>query len=113
MKFKDVTKMRASTLKRFLRLRHFRDHLELHRLDCLASNGHRESYDFVLRKLAEFSVPTLHPPRLLSGRDLIAAGYAPGPAFAEALEAVETAQLEGEIHTSGEAMERAKRVLDG
>jgi poly(A) polymerase len=113
MKFKDVTKMRTSTLKRFLRLPHFRDHLELHRLDCLASNGHRESYDFVLGKLAEFSVQTLHPPRLLSGRDLIAAGYYPGPAFAEALEAVETAQLEGEIHTPGEAMERAKRVLDG
>ncbi len=113
MKFKDVTKMRASTLKRFLRLPHFRDHLELHRLDCLASNGHHEAYDFVLQRLAEFSVQTLHPPRLLSGRDLIAAGYRPGPAFAETLEAVETAQLEGEIHTPSEALERAKRVLDG
>ncbi len=113
MKFKDVMKMRESTLKRFLRLPHFGDHLQLHRLDCLASNGNRESYDFVLRKLAEFSVQTLHPPRLLSGRDLIAAGYSPGPAFSEALEAVETAQLEGEIHTPDEAMARAKRVLDG
>ncbi len=113
MKFKDVTKMRASTLKRFLRLPGFGDHLELHRLDCLASNGRRESYDFVRGKLAEFSVQTLHPPRLLSGRDLIAAGYRPGPAFAAALEAVETGQLEGEIHTPGEALERAKRVLNG
>ncbi len=112
MKFKDVTKMRPSTLKRFLRLPHFADHLELHRLDCLASHGRREAYDFAQRKLTEFSEQTLRPPRLLSGRDLIAAGYAPGVAFAEALEAVETAQLEGEIHTVSEAMERAKRVLD-
>ena len=112
MKFKDVTKMRASTLKRFLRLPNFADHIELHRLDCLASNGRRESYDFIKQKLAEFSVQTLHPPRLISGRDLISVGYSPGPAFAEALEAVETAQLEGEIHTSGEAMEHARRVLD-
>ena len=112
MKFKDVTKMRPSTLKRFLRLPHFADHLELHRLDCLASNGRREAYDFILQKLAEFSVETLHPPRLISGRDLIAAGYSPGPAFAEALEAVETGQLEGQIQTAPEAMERAKRVLD-
>jgi poly(A) polymerase len=112
MKFKDVTKMRPSTLKRFLRLPHFADHLELHRLDCLASNGRREAYDFIRQKLAEFSVETLHPPRLISGRDLIAAGYSPGPAFAEALEAVETGQLEGQIQTASEAMERAKRVLD-
>jgi len=112
MKFKDVTKMRPSTLKRFLRLPHFADHLELHRLDCLASNGRRESYDFIRQKLAEFNVETLHPPRLISGRDLIAAGYAPGPAFAEALEAVETGQLEGQIQTAREAMDRAKRVLD-
>jgi tRNA nucleotidyltransferase/poly(A) polymerase len=112
MKFKDVTKMRASTLKRFLRLPNFADHLELHRLDCLASNGRRESYDFVRQKLAELSVETLHPPRLISGNDLISAGYSPGPAFAEALEAAETAQLEGEIQTPNEAMERAKKVLD-
>jgi poly(A) polymerase len=113
MKFKDVTKMRASTLKRFVRMPHFGDHLELHRLDCLASNGRRDSYDFVRRKLTEFSEQTLHPPRLISGRDLIAAGYLPGPAFAEALDAVETGQLEGEVHTPSEALERAKRVLDG
>ncbi len=112
MKFKDVTKMRPSTLKRFLRMPHFGDHLELHRLDCLASNGRRDSYDFVRLKLAELSVQTLHPPRLISGRDLISAGYLPGPAFAEALGAVETAQLEGEIQTPGQALERAKQVLD-
>ncbi len=113
MKFKDVTKMRASTLKRLVRLPNFAEHLELHRLDCLASNGRSESYEFVRRKLAELSAQELHPAPLISGQDLISAGYRPGPAFGKALEAVETAELEGEVHNASEAMERAKRVLDG
>jgi poly(A) polymerase len=112
MKFKDVQKMRASTLKRFLRLPHFEEHLELHRLDCLASNGRSDSYDFVRQKLNEMSVEALHPARLVSGHDLIAAGYRPGPAFSRALETVETAQLEGEIQTRSEALAIAKLVLE-
>jgi len=112
MRFKDVLKMHTSTLKRFLRLPHFEEHLELHRLDCLASNGHRDSYDFVRQKLDELSVEVLHPQRLISGHDLIAAGYSPGPAFSEALKTVETAQLEGEAHTRNEALMIAKRVLE-
>src|ERR1700719_919117 len=38
MKFKDVGRMRPATLKRFVRLPHFDEHLELHRLDCLSSH---------------------------------------------------------------------------
>jgi poly(A) polymerase len=37
--------------------------------------------------------------------DLIAAGYEPGPLFSQILAAVEDAQLEGELQTSGEAMQ--------
>jgi putative nucleotidyltransferase with HDIG domain len=111
MKFKDVDKMRTSTLKRFLRMEYFEEHLTLHRLDCLSSNGRTESYDFVCQKLAELSAETLHPPRLISGHDLIEAGYSPGPRFSQALDAVETAQLEGEIHTREQALEIAKRAL--
>lgn len=112
MKFKDVRQMRLSTLKRFLRLPKFEEHLELHRLDCLASNGYTDSYEFVREKLAELDQKELRPRRLISGRDLIEAGYTPGPSFGPALEAVETAQLEGEIHTSAEAMALARSVLD-
>jgi poly(A) polymerase len=113
MKFKDVKQMRLSTLKRFLRQPHFEEHLELHRLDCLASNGYTEAYDFVKEKLAELDAEKLRPARLISGRDLIEAGYKPGPDFGLALEAVETAQLENEIHTSVEAMALARSVLKG
>jgi poly(A) polymerase len=105
MKFKDVGRMKESTLKRFLRLPKFEEHLELHRLDCASSNRNLESYELVKRKLSEFPDEHLKPQPLLTGDDLIAEGYAPGPRFAEILTAVEDGQLEGQLHTSGDAMQ--------
>jgi poly(A) polymerase len=92
-------------LKRFMRLPGFEEHMELHRLDVLSSNRRLDAYDFVKHKLAEMPEEHLRPERLLTGADLIAAGYTPGPQFTEILCAVEDAQLEGLIHTAGEAME--------
>lgn len=111
MRFKDVRNMRTSTLKRFLCLPHFNEHLELHRLDCLASNGYTDAYEFVKSKQAEFRQEELRPERLLTGRDLVTEGFRPGPAFSSALNAVETAQLEGEIRTREEALKIARKVL--
>ncbi len=111
MKFKDLLQMRVSTLKRFLCLPHFDEHLELHRLDCLASNGYTEAYEFAKQKLAEFGREELRPARLITGRDLIEVGYKPGPDFSRALEAVETAQLEGQIQTREEALALSRSVL--
>jgi poly(A) polymerase len=104
MRFKDVPQMKDSTLKRFLRTPFFEEHLELHRLDCLSSNCRLETYELVKQKLGEITEEQLKPGRLLSGADLIAAGYEPGPRFSEILHAVEDAQLDGRIHTAGEAM---------
>ena len=111
MKFKDVRQMRMSTLKRFLRMPDFREHLELHRLDCGASNGYTEAYEFVREQLVLLDDEQLRPPRLISGQDLIRAGHKPGPQFGPALEAVETAQLEGTISTAVEALALAESVL--
>jgi putative nucleotidyltransferase with HDIG domain len=111
MKFKDVPQMKESTLKRFLRLPYFNEHLELHRLDCLSSNKRLESYELVRAKLAEMPEEHLKPPRLLTGADLIAAGYHPGPRFSEILRAVEDAQLEGRIQSAGEAMEFVRELF--
>jgi putative nucleotidyltransferase with HDIG domain len=108
MRFKDVPHMKDSTLKRFLRLPDFAEHLELHRLDVLSSNRRLESYAVVKEKLAVLSEEELKPQRLLTGADLIAAGYNPGPQFAEILQTVEDAQLEGRIHTAGEALEMVR-----
>jgi poly(A) polymerase len=105
LRFKDVRNMRESTLKRFMRMEGFDEHLELHRLDCAASHGWLDNYDFIQRKLAEQPPESLKPPPLITGDDLIAAGYTPGPAFARILRAVEDAQLEGSLADSGEALE--------
>jgi putative nucleotidyltransferase with HDIG domain len=104
MRFKDVRKMRESTVKRFLRLDRFGEHLELHRLDSLASHGSLENYRYMLDKLRETPPEKLAPARLITGRDLIAAGYRPGPEFAAMLRAVEDAQLEGSIATRADAL---------
>jgi tRNA nucleotidyltransferase/poly(A) polymerase len=104
LRFKDVRKMRDSTLKRFLRKEGFEEHLELHRLDCVMSHGMLGNYEFVKRKTEELPREELKPPRLITGHDLIAAGYHPGPAFAPMLAAIEDAQLEGQVRTPDEAM---------
>jgi poly(A) polymerase len=104
LRFKDVAQMRTSTLKRFVRLPRFEEHLELHRLDCLSSHRDLTCYDFTQRFLADTPPEAVHPPRLLSGDDLRDMGYSPGPAFKEILRAVEDAQLEGNIKTHEQAV---------
>jgi poly(A) polymerase len=104
LRFKDVSQMKLSTLKRFVRLNHFEEHLELHRLDCLSSHRNLSAYDFVQRFLAETPAEQVHPPRLLTGEDLKALGYSPGPRFKEILAALEDAQLNGTIHNREEAL---------
>ena len=105
MRFKDVEQMRASTLKRFVRLPRFEEHLELHLLDCVASHGRLESYEFVSRTLAETPAEQIRPPRLMTGDDLLEMGYRQGPLFSEILRMVEDAQLEGRLRTTQEAKE--------
>ncbi|MBI3666002.1 MAG: CCA tRNA nucleotidyltransferase [Acidobacteria bacterium] len=104
LRFKDADRMRPSTLKRFLRLEAFEEHLELHRLDCLSSHRNLENYEVVLRAWRSLPEEEIRPARLLTGDDLIAAGYQPGPLFQKMLETVEEAQLEGRITSSAEAL---------
>jgi poly(A) polymerase len=109
LRFAAVARMKESTLKRFLRLPKFEEHLELHRLDCLASHGDLSSYEFVRQKLASTPAEQFRPLPLVTGHDLIAAGYQPGPRYKEILAAVEDAQLEGRLAGKDEAMEFVRR----
>jgi poly(A) polymerase len=104
MRFADVKKMKTSTLKRFMRLPRFEEHLELHRLDCSASHGDLSLYEFAKEKYENTPQEQIRPAPLLTGHDLIASGWTPGPRFREALEAVEDAQLEGTIRSREEAL---------
>jgi poly(A) polymerase len=103
MRFKDVERMRAATLKRFVRMPRFDEHMELHRLDCTSSHRHLNAYTFIQTMLAETPHEEIHPPKLLTGEDLLAMGYRQGPVFGQILATVEDAQLEGKIETKEEA----------
>jgi poly(A) polymerase len=109
MRFGHVTRMKESTLKKFLRLPGFEEHLELHRADSLASHGNLSTYELVRAKLAEIPPEKIRPAALVTGDDLITSGYAPGPRFREILEAVEDAQLEGRLLSRETALEFVKR----
>jgi poly(A) polymerase len=109
MRFGHVTRMKESTLKKFIRLPNFDQHLALHRADSLASHGNLSTYDFLQKKLTEIPPEKIRPRPLVTGDDLIAAGYMPGPKFREILEAVEDAQLEGRLLSHDAALEFVKR----
>jgi poly(A) polymerase len=104
MRFADVLRMKQSTLKRFLRLPAFDEHLELHRMDVLSSNGNLEAYNYSREQLHAIPPEAIRPQALVTGRDLIEAGYVPGPRFKEILSAIEDAQLEGRITSLEDAL---------
>ena len=104
MVFKDVRNMRVSRLKRFLARPTFDDELELHRIDCLASHGNLDNYEFLKRRSEDLANEPLIPPPLVTGHDLIALGWKPGPKFKAVLDAVQVRQLEGVLRTREEAI---------
>ncbi len=104
MQFGDVKQMKASTLKRFLRMPQFEQHLALHHADCSSSHGDLRLYDFAKEAFERTEPDEMRPALLVTGRDLIAAGYKPGPRFKAMLLAAEDAQLEGRIASSEEGM---------
>ena len=109
MRFGHAEQMKESTLKHFLRLPKFDEHLELHRMDCLSSHGDLSLYDFVRERLQQTPPEEIRPQPLVTGQDLIALGYRPGPQFKEILAAVEDAQLEGNLKSREEALEFVRR----
>jgi len=110
LRVKDLPKMRPGKAARFLLQDDAADHLELHRADCLASHGDLGVYEWAVAARAALRAeqPRLAP--LLTGDDLIAMGYRPGPRFKEMLEAVLEAQLEGTLRTGEEARAYVRRV---
>jgi len=109
MRFGQVTRMKESTLKKFLRLPAFDEHVALHRADCLASHRNLSTYAFVQQKRTEIPPEKMRPTPLVTGDDLIAAGHKPGPRFREILNAVEDAQLEGRLASRETALEYVRR----
>jgi poly(A) polymerase len=105
MRFMDSGKMKASTLKRFFRMEGFDEHLALHRMDCIAGSGYLANWEFMREKWLAMPEEQVRPKPLITGRELIAAGYRPGEKFKEMMRTVEDAQLEGTIGTADEALQ--------
>jgi poly(A) polymerase len=110
-RFMHVREMRPSKLKRLLRTERFEDHLELHRLDCLASHGDLSNYRYCRDALEDLGPEEIRPAPLITGYDLIALGYTPGPEFKQVLSAVEDGQLEGNVSDRETALALAEEIL--
>ena len=104
MRFKDVSQMRPATLKRFVRLTKFDEHLSLHRLDCLSSNRNLEAYEFVKEYVERTPVDVVRPSKLLTGDDLLEMGFERGPYLGKILATLEEAQLNGELKDRDQAI---------
>jgi len=70
----------------------------------MSSNRQMALYDFAKAQYEALGEDEVRPALLVTGAELIAAGYKPGPAFKAMLEAAEDAQLEGVVTTPEEAM---------
>jgi len=112
MRFGDVEKMKASTLKRFFRLQAFPEHLALHRMDCMASHGGLELYEYAKQRFEATPLEEVRPKLLVTGRDLIEVGLQPGPRFKELLAQAEDAQLEGRISSKEEGLALIRSLSD-
>ena len=111
MQFKDSLQMRKSTLRRMMLRETFPLELQLHRLDCLGSNGRLDTYDFLVAQSAELAnQPEIRPP-LLTGADLIALGMKPSKELGALLNEIREKQLQDELKTSDEARDWVKSRL--
>ena len=113
MQFMAVQKMRTAKVKRFMAAPHFDLEMELHRVDCASSNGFTDNYEFLQAKAAEFAAEPLIPPPLVTGRDIIELGLAPGPQFKDILEAIQTEQLEGRLNDRDSALVYLTELIEG
>lgn len=103
--FYKVRKMSLSQIKRFFRLFRFEDHLELARIHGTAAAEDLADYSHALHRYEAWSPQDITPRPLISGEDLIALGFSPGPRFKEILTRVEDEQLEGRLVDHKQAVE--------
>lgn len=104
MKMHQSRKMNPSSLRKLCLLPNFEELLELHRMDCYCSMGNMESYEFILNFYNENKTNLYNKP-LLTGFHLQALGYEKGPVYKEILDEVKSAQLQGTIKTTGQAID--------
>ena len=106
----DAPTMRASQLKPVLVQPGIGELLALHRADAVANGQSTEPIEFCEAMLRDTPYDELNPLPLLTGDDLLAAGWRPGPDFRRVLEAVRNEQLDGLVTTPTGALQRANEL---
>ena len=104
--------MRTAKLKRLLAQPLIDRLLALHRADAAASDEDFSAYEWLRRKKEELPPEQVRPAPLITGHDLIALGFSPGPLFSEVLTAVQDAQLDGAVSDREEALAFARQEAD-
>ena len=113
MRFASVTNMKQSKLRRLIGEKDFVMELELHRLDCLCSNGLMDGFNYLLDAAQEFSgADSALPPPLVRGRDLIENRIKPQPKFKAVLDAIYERQLSGDFPDRDSALKAALEMFD-
>jgi poly(A) polymerase len=107
--FSRIRHLSISSLKRFVRIERFEDHAELSRIHAEAGGEEPLDWAYAIDKRTHWSDEDLWPAPLVTGNDLIAMGFPPGPHFKEILTRVEDEQLEGRLTSHEDALEYVRR----
>ncbi len=97
MHFMNVKHMKRSTLRTFVGRPNFDMELELHRIDCLSSNGMLDNHARVEEFRRELANEPILPPHWINGRDVMALGIPHGPHVGVWIQRAYEEQLEGRI----------------
>lgn len=111
MDFMNVPHMRPATLKKIVARPDFEDELELHRIDCLCSNGIEGTVEKLREVRAAFEQEEALPEPLVNGRDLIHLGLPGGPEIGKWKDAAYEHQLEHPELTQAELLEWVRDQL--
>ena len=113
MRFASVTAMKTAKLRKLIGEADFAMELELHRLDCICSNGLMDGFNFLLDTMYIYSGETQAlPPPFVRGKELIAAGIKPQVKFKEVLDTIYERQLAGEFENKNAALKAALEMFE-
>jgi len=112
MRFASVREMKETKLRRLLAGKYFAMELELHRLDCLSCHGKMECFVFLTDQLIKRPECDELPEPFVRGRDLIAVGKKPQPAFSKILQKTYDRQLAGKFNSPEEARQYALSLFN-
>jgi len=94
MRFMDVQKMKASTLRKMIGAETFDLEMELHRLDCLGSHEMLDNHDFLRNYVEEMANEPILPEPWIRGHDLLDMGIKEGRLIGRILKEAYDAQME-------------------